>query len=221
MAQRLELWPVSRLQSFASNARSHPSTQIAALAASITEFGFCNPILVDGKDGIVAGHGRLAAAELLGLTEVPVVVLDHLTTDQRRAYLLADNRLAEQAAWNTEALASELEALAESFDLETLGFTAADLARASDAIATPLPRPLTAPSGLTEQAEPEPMPAATSEPLLDASVSDRVTFSVSVTWEDREALMAAIAAAQRRWSLDTLADGLMAIAHDWLQDANS
>ena len=111
VAERIEHWPLSRLLPYANNARTHSDEQIAQIAASIVEFGFTNPILV-GSDGvIVAGHGRLAAARKLGLDYVPVVVLDHLSPTQRRALVIADNRLAENAGWDENVLRAELEAL--------------------------------------------------------------------------------------------------------------
>ena len=228
MAQRLELWPLSRLQPFAGNARTHSAAQITALAASITEFGFCSPILVSSDAGIVAGHGRYAAAQQLGLTEVPVVVLDHLSEPQRRAYLIADNRLAEQAGWNTEALSAELEQLAGAFNLETLGFSAADMARMADSLTLGSLEASVAPVDLTERAEPEHTGEGGSEPLLDASddegdadadaPEERFIFSASLTWDDREALLAAITAAKHRWSLDATPDALAALARDWLEN---
>jgi ParB-like chromosome segregation protein Spo0J len=94
LARRIEIWPVGRLVPYARNARTHSDAQVAQIAASIGEFGFNAPILVDNNAGIVAGHGRLLAARKLGLPEVPVVVLDHLTETQRRAYIIADNKLS-------------------------------------------------------------------------------------------------------------------------------
>jgi ParB-like chromosome segregation protein Spo0J len=122
-AQAIEHWPLDRLVPYDRNARTHSPEQVAQIAASIQEFGFTNPILVDGKDGIIAGHGRLAAAKDLGLQEVPVVVLDHLTPKQRRAYVLADNKLALNAGWDDSLLAEEITALhLEDFDLSVLGW---------------------------------------------------------------------------------------------------
>jgi hypothetical protein len=98
------------------------------VAASIVEFGFTNPVLVDSNDGIVAGHGRLAAARELGLTEVPVVVLDHLSDRQKRAYVIADNKLALNASWDVDMLAMEVDALREEdFNLDLLGFSEDEL----------------------------------------------------------------------------------------------
>jgi DNA modification methylase len=123
VADKIEQWPLARLLPYARNARTHSDDQVAQIAASIVEFGFTNPILVGGDGVIVAGHGRLAAARKLGLEAVPVVVLDHLTPTQRRALVIADNRIAENAAWDDAMLRTELEALqADGFDLDLTGF---------------------------------------------------------------------------------------------------
>jgi DNA modification methylase len=123
VADTIAHWPLARLLPYANNARTHSDDQIAQIAASIVEFGFTNPILVGGDGVIVAGHGRLAAARKLGLTAVPVVVLDHLTPTQRRALVIADNRIAENAGWDESLLRAELEALqSEGFDLDLTGF---------------------------------------------------------------------------------------------------
>src|SRR5437764_12268285 len=89
---RVQVWSIDRLIPYARNPRTHSDAQVAQIAASIREFGFNNPILVDTNAGIIAGHGRLLAARKLGLNEVPVIVLDHLTESQKRAYVLADNK---------------------------------------------------------------------------------------------------------------------------------
>jgi ParB family transcriptional regulator, chromosome partitioning protein len=117
------MWPLDRLAPYERNARTHSTEQVAQIAASIQEFGFTNPILVDGADGILAGHGRLAAAKDMGLAEVPVIVLDHLSAEQRRAYILADNQLALNAGWDMELLQQEIVGLnLADFDLSLLGF---------------------------------------------------------------------------------------------------
>jgi hypothetical protein len=102
MARRIEIWPIERLVPYVRNARTHSPEQVAQIAASIVEFGFNAPILVASDAGIVAGHGRLLAARKLGLAEVPVVVLDHLSETQRRAYIIADNRAPDAAAYGVE-----------------------------------------------------------------------------------------------------------------------
>lgn len=122
-AKRIEMWPLERLVPYERNARTHSPEQVAQIAASIQEFGFTNPILVDGADGILAGHGRLAAAKDMGLSEVPVIVLDHLSPEQRRAYVIADNQLALNAGWDMQLLQQEVMALnLADFDLSLLGF---------------------------------------------------------------------------------------------------
>jgi DNA modification methylase len=129
MAKRIELWPIDRLVPYDKNSRLHSPEQIAQVAASISEFGFTNPILVDSNDGIVAGHGRLSAARELGMEQVPVVVLDHLSERQKRAYVIADNKLALNASWDDRVLASELVELREDdFDLSLIGFSDDELA---------------------------------------------------------------------------------------------
>ena len=102
LAERIELWPVERLRPYERNPRTHGADQVAQLAASMVEFGFTNPILVDESSGILAGHGRLMAARQLGLAEVPVVRLEHLSEAQKRAYIIADNGLALQSAWDEQ-----------------------------------------------------------------------------------------------------------------------
>ncbi len=123
VAEKIAHWPLARLLPYARNARTHSDDQVAQIAASIVEFGFTNPCLV-GADGVlVAGHGRLLAARKLGLETVPVVVLDHLSPTQRRALVLADNRIADNAGWDDAMLRTELEALqADGFDIDLTGF---------------------------------------------------------------------------------------------------
>ena len=121
--------PVAALIPFARNSRTHSEAQVAQIAASIREFGFTNPILIDEQDGIIAGHGRIEAARKLGLTVVPCIVLSGLTEAQKRAYVIADNKLALNAGWDTDLLVSELQGLGdEGFDLSLLGFNEDELA---------------------------------------------------------------------------------------------
>lgn len=117
-AEKIERWPIERLIPYARNPRTHSQAQVAQIAASMREFGFTNPILVDDMGGIIAGHGRVLAARQLGLPDVPVVVLSHLTGTQRRAYVIADNKLALNAGWDEELLALELQ------DLKLAGYNA-------------------------------------------------------------------------------------------------
>ena len=122
--QQIKQIPVANLIPYARNAKKHDDAQIAKIAGSIKEFGFTNPVLTDGENGILAGHGRVLAAAKLGIKSVPCIELSHLTPTQRRAYILADNRLAEiGGGWDMEMLKVELDELAaEDVDLEALGF---------------------------------------------------------------------------------------------------
>jgi DNA modification methylase len=130
MAKHIEMWPIEKLIPYAPNPRTHSDAQVAQIAASIAAFGFNNPILVDTKRGILAGHGRLLAARKLQLAEVPVIVLDHLTDAQKRAYIIADNQLALNAGWDETLLAAELAALQqEDVDVSLIGFDDQELAR--------------------------------------------------------------------------------------------
>ena len=115
---------VHSLIPYARNSRTHSDAQVDKIAASIKEFGFLNPVIVDGDSGIVAGHGRVLAAKKLGLEELPCVEASHLTDAQRRAYIIADNRLALDAGWDDDMLRLEFAELeAFGFDLELTGFS--------------------------------------------------------------------------------------------------
>lgn len=108
---------------YINNSRTHSDQQVQQVASSIKEFGFTNPILIDEDDGIIAGHGRLMAAQKLGLDEVPTITLEGLTEAQRKAYVIADNQLAMNADWDVDALKVEVERLTElDFDIDLLGF---------------------------------------------------------------------------------------------------
>ena len=123
MAQKIEQLKTTDLIPYVGNTRTHDEKQVAQVAASIKEFGFTNPILVDGKNGIIAGHGRLLAAQKLGMEFVPCLRIDHLTDAQRRAYVIADNKLALNAGWDEDALAVEIDRLLEDgFDIDLTGF---------------------------------------------------------------------------------------------------
>ncbi|WP_296540550.1 ParB/Srx family N-terminal domain-containing protein [Rhizorhabdus sp.] len=126
--ERIETWPLAKLQPYAKNAKAHGADQVAKIAASMAEFGWTVPCLV-GEDGeLIAGHGRVLAATQLGLTEAPVIVLGHLTEAQRRAYRIADNKLTELGTWDEALLSAELnDLLAEDFDLSLVGFSDGEL----------------------------------------------------------------------------------------------
>lgn len=118
---------------YARNSRTHSDEQVVQIAASIKEFGFLNPIIIDGDRGIIAGHGRVMAAQKLGLKELPCIEASHLSDTQRRAYIIADNKLALNAGWDDEMLRIELDELGDmGFDLELTGFSLDDIASLFD-----------------------------------------------------------------------------------------
>ena len=120
---KIEQIPTDDLIPYARNTRTHSPEQVAQIAGSIREFGFTNPVLIDAENGIIAGHGRVMAASKLGLAKVPCIRLAHLTDTQKRAYIIADNKLALNAGWDEEMLGLELADLREAdFDLDVLGF---------------------------------------------------------------------------------------------------
>ncbi len=158
--ERIEHWPLARLQPYAKNAKMHGEDQVARLAASMAEFGWTVPCLV-GEDGeLIAGHGRVLAATQLGLTEAPVIVLGHLTEAQRRAYRLADNKLTELGTWDEALLSAELQdLLAEDYDLSLIGFDDGEL----DALLSSEADADTGPSGDADET-PEPPEDPISRP---------------------------------------------------------
>lgn len=120
---------VADLIPYARNSRTHSDAQVAQIAASIREFGFTNPVLVDGANGVIAGHGRILAARKLGMDTVPVIELAHLSEAQKRAYVIADNKLALNAGWDDEMLRVEISELTDAgFDVSLLGFSDEELA---------------------------------------------------------------------------------------------
>jgi DNA modification methylase len=133
-AKKIEMVLVDTLIPYAKNARTHSDEQVAQIAGSIKEFGFNNPVLIDKDNSVIAGHGRLMAARKLGYKEVPVVKLEHLTESQRKAYILADNRIALNSGWDTSMLSIELQELKDDIDLSLLGFDADEL----DAMLNPI-----------------------------------------------------------------------------------
>lgn len=127
-ADKVERWPLTKLIPYARNARTHSDEQVAQIAASIREWGWTNPVLVDEGGQIIAGHGRVMAARTLGLDEAPVMVAAGWTDAQKRAYVLADNKLALNAGWDNELLALDLKTLHdEKFDLKLIGFSESEL----------------------------------------------------------------------------------------------
>lgn len=128
---KIEQLATADLIPYARNTRTHSPKQVAQIAGSIREFGFTNPVLIDAENGIIAGHGRVMAASKLGLTKVPCIRLAHLTETQKRAYIIADNKLALNAGWDEELLGLELADLREAdFDLSLIGFDGEEIEHA-------------------------------------------------------------------------------------------
>jgi ParB-like chromosome segregation protein Spo0J len=125
---KIEYVATDDLIPYINNSRTHSESQIKQIAASIREFGFTNPVLIDEAGTIIAGHGRVMAAQVLELDEVPTITLDGLSDAQRKAYVIADNKLALNAGWDTEILLAEIDALQDlNFDTQLLGFSADEL----------------------------------------------------------------------------------------------
>lgn len=153
-AQTVEVIGIEKLIPYVKNSRTHSDEQVAQIAASIKEFGFNNPVLIGSDDVIIAGHGRVMAARKLGMLEVPCIRLGHLTETQRKAYIIADNRLALNAGWDEELLTIELnDLLADNFALDILGFDADELKNLLD--------PVKPTEGLTDEDE---VPEVPEEP---------------------------------------------------------
>jgi DNA modification methylase len=179
---------INLLIPYARNARTHDDAQIAQIAGSIKEFGFNNPILIDKDNGIIAGHGRVMAARKLGLTEVPTILLDHLSETQRKAYILADNRIAINSAWDNEMLSLELMDIKDDVSLAMLGFNVDEL----DALLNPTK--LT--NGLTdEDAVPEvPIEPTTKLGDIYQLGNHRLMCGDSTSIDDGEKLMGGLLA---------------------------
>lgn len=137
---KVEEIPIGKVLAFPGNARRHPRVQLDQIKASIGQFGFANPILTDTELVVIAGHGRLQAAQEMGLKKVPVIRLSHLTSDQARALRIADNSIAQSSGWDPDMLEAELASLrAVKFDLEPLGLDSIELPDLEDVAATPPP----------------------------------------------------------------------------------
>lgn len=183
MPEQMVRVPIGELKPYARNARTHSESQIAQLRASLREFGFVSPVIIDGERNIIAGHGRVLAAKAEGIAEVPCVLVEHLTDAQRRAYILADNRLAELSGWDTEMLALELgEIKAEGMDLTLAGFDAEALV-------------LDDPAALAEALGEDKPKSAASEPKPDKA-EDGAPDAAALAAEAFEAGMAAAEAGE-------------------------
>lgn len=174
LAKAIELVAPGKLKPYEKNARVHSADQIEKLATSIREYGFANPILVDKDYGVIAGHGRLEAAKKLRLDQVPIIILDYLSDKQKRALILADNRIAEDARWDFGVLKDELGDLEDlELDLSDMGFTDAELDSLLSEIDEP---PATAkpqiPAGVTVSAEQLEPPESVDVPTAPSAATE-------------------------------------------------
>ncbi|CAG9243777.1 Rac prophage; ParB-like nuclease domain-containing protein YnaK (modular protein) [Burkholderia diffusa] len=228
-AERIERWPLDRIHEAANNPRTHSEQQVEAIAASMREFGWTIPVLVDESGELIAGHGRVAAARVLGLADAPVIVAQGWSDAQKRAYRIADNKLTINAGWDSALLSAELSALSgEGFDADLLGFSADDMARLTDdtdrlaldfQAQTAIHHDPTAGPAATGPAPPivaaDPPPLGGPAATADANPV-YVPFSCMLALADRPVVFDAIAQAKARGAPDSGA-ALVAIARAWLE----
>lgn len=198
-----------------NNARVHTEDQVNQIAASITEFGFNQPVLLDGDSGIIAGHGRVQAALVLGLESIPTIDLSHLDEVGKRAYILADNKIAMNSEWDIEKLGEELDALnADDVDLALLGFSADDLQRIAD------DRDLAAIRGMADDGDEdddghdrEPSEQSSAEPK-----SELFPLSLMLEHDQRETVFAALKKAKQKHDLETSSQAVWLICKEYINE---
>lgn len=194
-AQEIELVPIDDLFPYINNARTHDENQIDQIVASMTEFGFTNPVLIDGDNGLIAGHGRIMAAQKLGLKTVPVIKLTHLTENQKKAYIIADNKLALNAGWDMDLLRVEYDALTDAdYDVSLTGFE----------------------PEFFEPDDEDLFPEDDTEKASDPKKTDDgyVEFSIVLEKLNRDQLMKKLQQLRSDLNLDTLEQSLMALVHN-------
>lgn len=217
MTQKLKIVyrDVSELTPYENNSRKHSDSQIEQIAKSIDEFGFNNPILLDGENGIIAGHGRFHAALVLGLDKVPTIDLSHLTDLQKRAYIIADNKIALNGEWDAELLGSELDALnAADVDLGLLGFSPDDLQRISD------DRDLEQIKRMADGGDDENDDEEEAEPSPKEERKGPELFPLSLMLEhdQREVVFAALKKAKKAHDLETSSQAIWAICKEYINE---
>jgi ParB-like chromosome segregation protein Spo0J len=211
-ADRVERWPLERIHESPQNPRTHSDEQVEAIAASLQEFGWTIPILLDESGNLIAGHGRLFAARLLGMQDAPVLVARGWTDAQKRAYRIADNKLALNAGWDALLLSGELSALAEEgFAIDILGFSDDDMARLTDDMDR-----LTLDCEAQEAAVSDPTEAPQADIVTLPASESVVPFSCMLVLADRPLLLEAIARAKAQGAPDSGA-ALVMIAREWMQ----
>jgi len=194
---------------YINNSRTHDQNQITQIASSIKEFGFTNPILVDGDKGVIAGHGRLEAAKLLKIDSVPVIELQHLSPAQKKAYVIADNKLALNSGWDIELLHLEMEGLREfDYDITLTGFSEADLARLADDV------DLMRMKNMEKEAEDKDSFVNDEKPKTD----ELFPFSVMIDHYQRETIFAALRKAKQEHDLENSSQAIWAICKEYIDE---
>jgi hypothetical protein len=224
LSDKVEHWTLEKLIPYSKiNARVHPKEQVEQIAASITEFGFTAPILVDDKNGILAGHGRHAAAKMLKMKKVPVIQLKHLNEIQRRAYMIADNKIPLSAQWDAKRLDTELKALTKNgYDLLLTGFSEEDIARLSDDLdemslrqtsAASSPPTPTKPNDSSDDEDEDEDDEESSAP--SAPQMDMVTISFIVADKQRDFILETIQQCRAQHKLKNNGDALVKLCQQW------
>jgi ParB-like chromosome segregation protein Spo0J len=194
---------------YVNNSRTHSDEQVLQIASSIKEFGFTNPILIDGEKGIIAGHGRLKAAKILDIDLVPVIELQNLTTAQKKAYIIADNKLALNAGWDIELLHLEMDGLREfNYDLNLTGFSESDLARLEDDI--DLLR--------MKNMENDGAPKEHNDDDVKSNSDELYPLSIMIDHDQRETIFAALRKAKQEHDLENSSQAIWAICKEYINE---
>lgn len=203
----------SELIPYAMNSRTHNEQQVGQIAASIKAFGFTNPVLLDGDNGIIAGHGRVMAAQKLNLDQVPTIELSHFDENQKRAYVITDNKLALNAGWDSEFLASEIQTLEfEEFDLSLLGFTVEDLARLAD------DQDLAKIQAMADVADEDDLDDIDESDKADKPKQELYPLSVMLDHDQREVVFAALKKAKRDKQLENSSQAIWFICKEYINE---
>lgn len=198
--RQIEYVQVSLLTPYARNSRTHTAQQVKQIAASIKEFGFTNPVLIDKDNGIIAGHGRVLAAEHLAIETVPCIRLDYLTETQRKAYVIADNKIALNATWDFEMLKLDLADISKTdIDLDSIGFTQLEVNNFLSDYDAPFELSNLEDKEATLDAEPKQSDVGYTQ------------FSIVLSTDDKKTLLDKIAEVRSKYSLDSMAESLMTI----------
>lgn len=202
---------VDSLIPYINNSRTHTEEQIGQIAASIKEFGWTNPILLDGDNGIIAGHGRLRAAIKLSIAKVPCINLAHLTENQKKAYVIADNKIALNSGWDIQILTLELDALRDAdIDLGLMGFSEADLSRIAD------DQDLAKLNNMVDGADEEEEEAHDGD--SEKPDSELFPLSVMLEHEQRDTVFKALKKAKNENYLDTSGQALWVICKEYINE---